>query len=44
MLAYDINPDILKWARERAGYSKNIIAERLNITEKELTQIDKSPI
>ena len=40
-LAYYINPNILKWARETAGFNKEIIAKRLKISEEELSEIEE---
>ncbi len=37
----EINPEILKWARETAGYSKEQTAKRLKITEDDYEKLEK---
>jgi Zn-dependent peptidase ImmA (M78 family)/DNA-binding XRE family transcriptional regulator len=40
-LIVEINPEIIKWARETAGYSKEETAKKLKLSEKDYEKLEK---
>lgn len=43
-IAYGINPDLLKWAREKCGFTMELISRRLNKSMEELRGIEKGDL
>ncbi len=39
--AININPEILKWARETSGFAVETIAKRINVSKEQLEEIEK---